>query len=62
MICKKYGDIYNAKIYSNYALDSLKKNEGYLEKNSEILNHAIELYKYDQDAFIKECKSIKPKY
>ena len=62
MIYRKYGDIYNAKMCSNYALDSLKKNEGYLEKNSEILNHAIELYKYDQDAFIKECKSIKPKY
>lgn len=62
LIYKKYGDIYNAKMCSNYALDSLKKNNGYLEKNSEIINHSIELYKYDQETFLNECKKITPKY
>tara|TARA_B100000795_G_scaffold268556_1_gene255753 strand:- start:5384 stop:6412 length:1029 start_codon:yes stop_codon:yes gene_type:complete len=61
LLYEKSNDYYNAKVYSNNALESTKNNEGYLQKNSEILNHAIEIWKYDQDV-LEKCKMIKPKY
>ena len=51
----------NAKKYSEYAIKSLVSNNGYLQKNSEILNNSINVWKYDQD-MLNECKKTIPKY
>lgn len=57
----KYKDYDNAKKYSVLAIKSSIKNKGYLQKNSEILNNSINVWKYDQE-MLKECLKIKPKY
>ena len=57
----KSKDYNNAKKYSEYAIKSLVSNNGYLQKNSEILNNSINVWKYDQD-MLKECKKTIPKY
>ena len=57
----KSKDYNNAKKYSEYAIKSLVSNNGYLQKNSEILNNSINVWKYDQD-MLNECKKTIPKY
>ena len=43
------------------AVECLKKNNGYLQKNSEILNNSINIWQYEQDT-LDECKKFIPKY
>lgn len=43
------------------AVASLKRNKGYLQQNSEILNNCINMHQYDQ-IYLEECKSIPSKY
>ena len=61
MIYLKNKDFNNAKKYSMAALECMKKNKGYLQKNSEILNNCINMWQYDQD-LLDECKKFTPKY
>jgi GR25 family glycosyltransferase involved in LPS biosynthesis len=57
----KNKDYDNAKKYSMEAVECLKKNNGYLQKNSEILNNSINIWQYEQDT-LDECKKFIPKY
>ena len=61
VIYLKNKDINNAKKHSMAALECLKKNKGYLQKNSEILNNCINMWQYEQE-LLDECKKFTPKY
>ena len=50
-----------AKHYFITALELHKKNFGYLQKNSIILNNAIDIFKHEQN-MLEECIKAKPKY
>jgi cell division protein FtsB len=43
------------------SIESLKKNNNYYSKSNEIINNAINIYKYDQE-FFDECVNNKSKY
>lgn len=43
------------------AVSSAKRNNGYLNKNSEILNNCINMHQYDQ-IYLEECKKCPSKY
>jgi GR25 family glycosyltransferase involved in LPS biosynthesis len=55
---KDYG---NAKKYTRLALSNHKKNKGYLQKNSDILNNCINMFQFEQD-MLEECMKEIPKY
>jgi len=55
---KDYG---NAKKYSLEALECMKRNKGYLQKNCDILNNCINMWQYEQNMLDDCIKSI-PKY
>lgn len=55
---KDYG---NAKKYTKLALSNHKKNKGYLQKNSDILNNCINMFQFEQD-MLEECMKEIPKY
>lgn len=57
----KNKDYDNAKKYSLEALECMKRNKGYLQKNSEILNNCINMWKYEQN-MLDDCKKSIPKY
>ena len=57
----KNKDYDNAKKYSLEALECMKRNKGYLQKNSEILNNCINMWKYEQN-MLEDCKKSIPKY
>jgi tetratricopeptide (TPR) repeat protein len=61
MIYLKNKNYKEAKQYFINALELHKKNFGYLQKNSIILNNAINIFKYDQD-MLEECMKATPKY
>lgn len=61
MIYQKNKNYNEAKKYYTTALELHKKNFGYLQKNSMILNNAINIFKYEQD-MLEECMKVKPKY
>jgi GR25 family glycosyltransferase involved in LPS biosynthesis len=61
MIYNKHKNYKEAKIYFIKALDVHKKNYGYLQKNSNILNNCITIFQHDQD-MLEECLKVKPKY
>jgi tetratricopeptide (TPR) repeat protein len=61
MIHNKKKNYKEAKQYFTTALELHKKNFGYLQKNSIILNNAIDVFKYDQD-MLEDCIKAKPKY
>lgn len=61
VIYLKNKDINNAKKHSMAALECMKKNKGYLQKNSEILNNCINMWQYEQE-LLDECKKFTPKY
>lgn len=50
-----------AKEFITEAVLSIKRNNGYLNKNSEILNNCINMYQYDQ-IHLEECKKLPSKY
>lgn len=57
----KYKDYNKAKEYMSAAVDNLKKNKGYLQQNSEILNNCINMYQYEQENLEEYIKTT-PKY
>lgn len=61
MIYKKHKNYSEAKKYFIKALDTHRKNYGYLQKNSNILNNCITIFQYEQD-MLEECLKVKPKY
>lgn len=61
MIHNKNKNYKDAKRYFTKAFELHKKNFGYLQKNSIILNNAIDIFKYEQD-MLEECIKAKPKY
>jgi tetratricopeptide (TPR) repeat protein len=61
MIYKKRKNYKDAKKYFIKALDMHKKNYGYLQKNSNILNNCITIFQHEQD-MLEECLKAKPKY
>ena len=61
MIYNKHKNYKEAKKYFIQALDTHKKNYGYLQKNSNILNNCITIFQHDQD-MLEECLKAKPKY
>jgi GR25 family glycosyltransferase involved in LPS biosynthesis len=61
IIYYKYNDIENAKKYMTLAVENMKKNKGYLQPNSEILNNCINIYQYNQEN-LEEYKKTIPKY
>jgi GR25 family glycosyltransferase involved in LPS biosynthesis len=61
MIYKKRKNYKDAKKYFIKALDMHKKNYGYLQKNSSILNNCITIFQYEQD-LLEDCLKVKPKY
>jgi GR25 family glycosyltransferase involved in LPS biosynthesis len=61
MIYKKHKNYSEAKKYFIKALDIHRKNYGYLQKNSNILNNCITIFQYEQD-MLEECLKVKPKY
>lgn len=61
MIYLKNKNYKEAKQYFITALELHKKNFGYLQKNSIILNNAINVFKYEQD-MLDECIKATPKY
>jgi GR25 family glycosyltransferase involved in LPS biosynthesis len=61
MIYNKHKNYKEAKKYFIKALDVHKKNYGYLQKNSNILNNCITIFQHDQD-MLEECLKVKPKY
>lgn len=54
-------DYCNAKKYTRMALSNHKKNKGYLQKNSDILNNCIDMFQFDQD-MLERCMKETPKY
>ena len=59
-----YYKMNNYKLSKKYLIDSvinLKKNEGLLNNQSEILNNCINMHQYDQPD-LEECILKKPKY
>jgi GR25 family glycosyltransferase involved in LPS biosynthesis len=61
MIYNKHKNYKEAKKCFIKALDVHKKNYGYLQKNSNILNNCITIFQHDQD-MLEECLKVKPKY
>jgi tetratricopeptide (TPR) repeat protein len=61
MIYNKNKNYKEAKKYFIQALNVHKKNYGYLQKNSNILNNCINIFQHDQD-MLEECLKVKPKY
>jgi GR25 family glycosyltransferase involved in LPS biosynthesis len=61
IIYYKAKDYCNAKKYTRQALNNHKKNKGYLQKNSDILNNCINMFQYDQD-MLEDCMKETPKY
>ena len=61
MIYLKNKNYNEAKHYFITALELHKKNFGYLQKNSIILNNAIDIFKHEQN-MLEECIKAKPKY
>lgn len=61
MIYLKDKNYKEAKQYFVKALELHKKNFGYLQKNSIILNNTINIFKYDQD-LLDDCIKEKPTY
>lgn len=57
----KHKDYAKAKIFMTNAISNMKKNKGYLQQNSELLNNCINVYQYDQ-SMLEECKKSVPKY
>jgi len=57
----KYKDYVNAKKFMSDAISNMKKNKGYLQQNSELLNNCINIYQFDQ-SMLEECKLSVPKY
>jgi len=54
-------DYSNAKKYTRQALNNHKKNKGYLQKNSDILNNCINMFQFEQD-MLEVCMKETPKY
>jgi len=61
IIYYKHKDYANSKKFMIDAVESLKKNKGYLQQNSEILNNCINMHQYDQ-IYLEECKNQPSKY
>lgn len=61
IIYYKKKDYVNAKKYMTDAVMSLKKNKGYLQQNSEILNNCLNIFQYDQNQ-LDECLQTQSKY
>lgn len=57
----KFKDYPASKRFMIDAVASLKKNKGYLQQNSEILNNCINMHQYDQ-IYLDECKALPSKY
>lgn len=54
-------DYANAKKFTRQALNNHKKNKGYLQKNSDILNNCINMFQFEQD-MLELCMKETPKY
>jgi len=61
IIYYKRGDYDNAKLYMIKAANNLNKNKGYISKNNDILNNAINIHQFDQP-LLNECKKKKSKF
>lgn len=61
VIYYKCNDYNNAKKYMTDAVSILKKNKGYLQQNSEILNNCINIFQFEQ-AGLEECMKVTSKY
>jgi hypothetical protein len=61
IIYYKKNDYANSKKFLIDAVASLKRNKGYLQQNSEILNNCINMHQYDQ-IYLEECKALPSKY
>jgi len=61
IIYYKYKDYTKAKKYATEALYNLKKNKGYIQRNSNILCNCINIYQYEQE-MLEECSKSIPKY
>lgn len=61
IIYYKVKDYAKSKQFLYNAVLSTKRNNGYLNKNSEILNNCINMYQYDQ-IYLEECKKLPSKY
>jgi len=61
IIYYKYKDYSKAREYMTAAVDNLKKNKGYLQQNSEILNNCINMYQFEQENLEEYIKTV-PKY
>ena len=57
----KNKDIKTSKKFMLKSIENLKKNNNYYSKSNEIINNAINIYKYDQE-FFDECVNNKSKY
>jgi len=57
----KHKNYANAKQFMTSAISNMKKNNGYLQQNSELLNNCINIYQYEQ-SMLEECKKSVPKY
>lgn len=51
-----------AKQYAMDACNEMKKQNGLISKSSEILNYTIDIFQYQEDLILKECKTKKSKY
>ena len=61
IIYYKKKDYEKSKKFLVDAVASLKRNKGYLQQNSEILNNCINMHQYDQ-IYLDECKELPSKY
>ena len=61
IIYYKKKDYENAKKFMTDAIVNMKKNKGYLQQNSEMLNNCINMYQYDQ-AGLDEYRKCTSKY
>jgi len=61
IIYYKYSDYEKAKKYTTEALYNLKKNKGYIQRNSNILCNCINMYQFEQE-MLDECSKSTPKY
>jgi len=57
----KYKDYAKAKKYTTDALYNLKKNKGYIQRNSNILCNCLNMYQFEQE-MLEECSKSIPKY
>lgn len=61
LIYYKYGDYDKSKEFLINAINNLKKNDGYIDKYSDILNNCINMFQYNQIS-MDECLNKPSKY